>query len=433
MSVSKNATASPRVPFLDDLRGLAVVAMFVWHTTDAWLRPSLKAGEGFTALRIFGGMAAPLFLFLAGAAAALKLEAAHSRGRPLGVARQQLAARGLGVLVVGYGLRLSMWLIDGTALLRLSTVPMWLPMLAELGLAWLATEDWARGLPRARMRAVAGVGLWALGLFLTGHWTPQRLPGLLRVDVLQSIGASLALVALLAPMLRLPERRVPSAVLGAIVMLVTEPLGRILPGALPGAVAGYLGAWPAVAGVGTMGMFPLAPWLGYALFGAVFGLSVGHARSREALARTLALGAALFAGLGALAGGDLHYVQTLTQALPSSAKLVRAVHRVGIATSVAGLLHLLERPLAYSPLRVFGKTSLLLYCVHLEFAYGLASRPIAHRLGYGQWLVGLLLLCAMMYGLARLRLHPNFGSRAGRGPGSPDPRSSRPSTKSLEP
>jgi len=66
MSVSKNATASPRVPFLDDLRGLAVVAMFVWHTTDAWLRPSLKAGEGFTALRIFGGMAAPLFLFLAG-------------------------------------------------------------------------------------------------------------------------------------------------------------------------------------------------------------------------------------------------------------------------------------------------------------------------------------------------------------------------------
>jgi hypothetical protein len=244
-----------------------------------------------------------------------------------------------------------------------------------------------------------------------------------------AVAASLILIAALAPLLRLPRRRRWAAALGACVLLVTLPLGRLLPGSLPGALAGYLAAWPPVAGVRSMAMFPLAPWFGYALFGVVFGVSVGRARSQAALLRVLATWAALGAALGALTSGVLPQAQALMHALPWSAKLVRAWHRVGLAVSVAGLLHLLAGPLASSPLRVFGKTSLLLYCVHLEFAYGLAARPIAHRLGYGEWFVGLFLLCTLMYGLARLRLHPRVGSRRKRSSGSSDHQSARPPSR----
>jgi len=331
------------------------------------------------------------------------------------------------VLVVGYGLRLSMWMIDGSALFRLSALALWLPMLLGLTLTWMATEDWGRGLRRARLRAAVGVALWALGLGLTSRYVPQRMPGLLRVDVLQSIGASLGLIAWLAPALKLPQRRLWSGLLGALVLISTLSLGRLLPGPLPGALAGYLAAWPTAPGVRSMAMFPLAPWFGYALFGVVFGLTVGRPRSRDDLIQTLAVATAVCATLGAVASGALPQAQAWMHAVPSSAKLVRAVHRVGLAVSVGGLLHLLSRPLAYSPLRVFGKTSLLLYCVHLEFAYGVAARPIVHRLGYGEWLVGLLLLCTLMYGLARLRLHLGIRSRMARSAGPPDSRSARPS------
>jgi len=249
--------------------------------------------------------------------------------------------------------------------------------------------------------------------------------GLLRVDVLQSIGASLVLIAALGPLLGLPKPGRAIA-LGALVLLSTLPLGGLLPGPLPGPVAGYLAAWPVEHGVRTAAMFPLAPWLGYALFGAAFGATVGRPQSAFAWRRTLVLGVCVCASMGALASGAIPEVNALTYAWPVTAKLVRAVHRVGVAVSVAGLLKLLERPLAHSPLRVFGKTSLLLYCVHLEFAYGVAARPVAHRLGYLEWLVGLFLLMGMMYGLARLRLRlGSWAKRRRRQKLSESPKNSR--------
>lgn len=389
----------PRLPFLDDLRGVAVVAMFVWHTTDAWLRSGLRAGDGYTSLRIFGGMAAPLFLMLAGAAAALKLSRTGSGLHAAGRARAQLAARGAGVICVGYGLRLSMWMIDGGVLGELWALPLWSTQLVGLFALWWATEELGRG--RRRRAALTGLvgGLsWAAGLWLTSRAVPQRMPGLLRVDVLQSIGASLVLIAAAQPLLRFP-RRAPALLVGALVLLATEPLRDVLPAGLPHPIAAYVGAWPTADGVRSMAMFPLAPWLGYALLGACFGAHLSKAGTRAELTRSMAVAVPVMALVGFLASGVLQ----LTTAAPFTAKLVRALHRTGIATSAAGLLMLLPSH-RLSPLRVFGQTSLLLYCVHLEFAYGVAARPLAHRLGYGGWFVGLFLLSTSMYGVGRLRL-----------------------------
>jgi uncharacterized membrane protein len=80
----KKAADTSRLGFVDDARGLAVVLMIFWHTVDGWLHPAHKVGQGYQTMVSFGGLAAPMFLFLAGAGAALKIAAdgaRHAEGR----------------------------------------------------------------------------------------------------------------------------------------------------------------------------------------------------------------------------------------------------------------------------------------------------------------------------------------------------------------
>ena len=57
---------SGRLEFVDVARGLAVVLMIWMHTADGWLLPSLRSGQIWALIRAIGGMAAPMFLLLAG-------------------------------------------------------------------------------------------------------------------------------------------------------------------------------------------------------------------------------------------------------------------------------------------------------------------------------------------------------------------------------
>ena len=55
-----------RFPFLDWMRGLALVIMIQVHVFNSFTRMELRNG-GLYALSVFtGGMAGPLFLFMAG-------------------------------------------------------------------------------------------------------------------------------------------------------------------------------------------------------------------------------------------------------------------------------------------------------------------------------------------------------------------------------
>jgi uncharacterized membrane protein len=60
------------------LRGVAVIAMVLAHVTDSWTRDVDRHGEGWYAVAFIGGVASPLFLFLAGLASAMS---AASKGR----------------------------------------------------------------------------------------------------------------------------------------------------------------------------------------------------------------------------------------------------------------------------------------------------------------------------------------------------------------
>ena len=55
-----------RFPFLDWMRGLAIVLMIQCHTFNSFARMDVREGGPYVLSQFIGGMAAPLFLFMAG-------------------------------------------------------------------------------------------------------------------------------------------------------------------------------------------------------------------------------------------------------------------------------------------------------------------------------------------------------------------------------
>jgi uncharacterized membrane protein len=66
--------------YIDWLRGIAVLCMIEWHVLDAWSVPDGRDTVAWAVIRTFGGVAAPLFLFLAGIAVPLAGDARLRRG-----------------------------------------------------------------------------------------------------------------------------------------------------------------------------------------------------------------------------------------------------------------------------------------------------------------------------------------------------------------
>ena len=432
MSPSPNpdgAAPPSRLAFVDDLRGLAVIFMILWHSLDGWLRRPLRDGAGWDWLHLFGGMAAPLFVLLAGAGVGLRLASDEAKGRPLGPSARSLAARGAMVWVLGYGLRLFMWLVDGGAIAQSRALPIWLPLgggilLMAYAFHRLAARDAAR---TVRLRALLplGASMFALGVYALVRIAPERVPGLLRVDVLQCIGASIVVSAALARASAV-RRRPWLLLIGAVVVAGLEPaLAPRMPGPLPAPIAGYIARWSTAPGEIPVAMFPLFPWLAYAFAGAALGTALHRASRRGSVAATVAAIAVLGAAVAFVTSEATPHAFRLLQSAPWLTKVVRVSYRVGLALVLLGATTLLLGSLRRSPLRPLGRASLVVYWVHLELVYGAASRPIARRLDYVEWSFGFLVLVLAMYAVARLRLGPlsriRFDRARGAGPTSPQP------------
>jgi uncharacterized membrane protein len=389
-----------RLPFVDWARGFAVVAMVLWHTGDGWLRPALKAGEGFYFLRFIGGLAAPSFLMLAGVAAALGARPTPEPERARQAFRGSFA-RGFEVWILGYALRLQTWVIDAAAIKNLGSYRAWLPLLAGYACWVLAARTLTRVPRRALALALAGLVLIVVALVQVEGVAPGRLLRLLQVDVLQAIGASLMLLALFERGFGLLQRPLWLLALGLAVALATEPLGRVLPGVLPVPMAAYLGRFGPASGAPNPALFPLFPWFAYALFGATFGacLRLYPARAERTVVIGLLLGAVL-----ALCTSEAHRpVRALLNGVAFSVPLMRAAFRVGIVLVLLGLGYAFPRGFAAARLIDIGRASLRIYWIHLLFAYGIFARTLHAKLDYKSWLALALPLLIAMWGLSQLR------------------------------
>jgi uncharacterized membrane protein len=352
-AAERPAARSPRLLYIDWLRGLAVLIMIFWHAMDAWTAPWARGGTSFAIVIVLGGWAAPLFLFLAGVSVPLAGEASIRRSPgpsgPGALARAhagwRLQKRGWQVFGLAHVFRLQSFLLNPTASWSSLLKP---DILNILGLGLVAVAFcWSRATTRLRE------GFWLL------------LPG--------------AAIVLLAPASR----------------LWSWP-------ALLRPYAPRLEAY--IRPVSGMGVFSVFPWLAFVFVGAFVGSRMVRARGRgdDALFQRRLASSSLGVVLAGLVG---MYLPSLTSSSFWTTSLSFFLIRTGAMTlglTVAWLW--LRRPTAarYSPMIVMGRASLFVYWVHVELAYGFFSYPLHYALPLPWALAAFGVFTAFMLGLTVL-------------------------------
>jgi uncharacterized membrane protein len=346
------AEKAPRIQVVDWLRGLAVVLMILAHGMDAWLLPAAKTGLAYEVVRLASGIPARLFLLLVGVSAAIQFETGLAKGASAHAMRRRLLKRGLQVLVLAYLFRLQEWLLS----------------------------------------------------HFYGGWET-----LFRIDILNAIGACMVVVALVSTPRDGRRQIVPSLILAAIFLSLGTVVGPAhFPTWLPRPLTSYFG------GQRPMAWFALFPWGAWAML----GVAVGHfwsAANREASTLSRGFLATFLVGLAMT--GTVTACRALWPTLPHyPTEVIRQMgpgiffHRLGLIGLAAGLGFAWCRWWGerFSVLRQFGRTSLLVYWVHIEFCYGSVVYELRGRfhLPVALALVALLTLVMLGLSLAKTRIAP---------------------------
>lgn len=389
-----------RLPFIDWVRGFAVVAMVLWHTGDGWLAPGLRDGQGWACLRFVGGLAAPSFLFLAGAGAALAARQVDDADKRARIFRGNLA-RGLEIVIFGYLLRFQTWMIDAAAITHLSMARSFVPLGVGYGVLLMAVKQLDDKPKRALKLALLGAALIIVGLVQVESMAKGRLSRLLQVDVLQAIGTSLVLLALLHRGFNLLRRPRLALLLGVVIACATHFIWTHLPGPLPHAVAGFFGKYATPKGV-PAALFPLFPWLAYACLGASVGSVLRDSKDTERTTVLLGVGGAALA----MAASEAHpYLHDLFALQPWTTHPVRIAFRVGIVLTLFIVGWVWASKKRGRVLLDYGRTSLRIYWAHMFVAYGVLGRKLQKSSNYTEWIVGVSLVLVLMWLLSQIGAH----------------------------
>jgi uncharacterized membrane protein len=335
-----------RRPYIDWLRGLAVVVMMEWHAIDAWSVTDGRQSTAFGWVAFIGGWAAPMFLYLAGVSVAFAGAARMRRGSDLRAASWAVQKRG--------------WQIFGVAhLFRLQSYVM------SVGAPWTS---------------------------------------LFKPDILNILGLGMVGAAYCWGRTDTARGRTLWLILPAAVIVLLSPASRLWhwPTLLPVRLEAYIRP------VGNAGVFQLFPAVAYVFLGAAVGAILASSRSPAREPRFhVWLGASGVALLAAgLIGSALPPLAPTSDFWSTSTSIV--VIRAGaITASLAGAWWWLQRPTAshWSPFVLLGRTSLFVYWVHVELAYGVLSGPLHHALALPSAVLAYLVLVVVMTGAAVLWAH----------------------------
>ena len=363
-----------RLDYIDWMRGLACVLMFQTHCYDSWLTPEARKSGFFAWSQLLGTLPAPLFLFLAGVSFALVTERLRKKGADPSAIAKTTILRGAEIFALGVLFRMQ-----------------------EFALA-----------------------------FRVSPWTD-----LFRVDILNIIGLSMVLMGVLCWLTAVRRRASTAAdgstvtqsvaigaartrgILGSLfiatLVAMTTPLlwttYRVR--ALPWPLESYLN------GIHTYGtpqpwLFPLFPWSAFAFVGLAVGffLFTNLAKRYEA---------PVFAALG----GTGVLACFLSIKLDESRVRFYPVYdywhtspnffliRCGILLTILFAVYAWCRwglaQMGFSPIIQLGKTSLLVYWVHIELVYGQLSFLPKHKCGILLASMGLAIVFVAMLALSLLR------------------------------
>jgi len=110
---SRGGAAVNRRPYLDWLRGVAVLVMIEAHTLDSWTRVADRQSPWYEKAIILAGFGAPLFLFLAGVALMLAAGSRIRKGLTLQQAARAAFRRGAWVFLLALLFRLQSFVLGG--------------------------------------------------------------------------------------------------------------------------------------------------------------------------------------------------------------------------------------------------------------------------------------------------------------------------------
>jgi uncharacterized membrane protein len=331
-----------RLAYLDWLRGVTVLVMIAAHSFDAWTLPAERARPWFGRIVMVAGMAAPLFLFLAGVAVSLAAASHVRRGRSLREASRAVQRRGWQIFAYAFLFRFQSFALGGFA------VP----------------------------------------------------ASLLKVDILNIMGPAIAMTAALWG---LAGTRVGKALwlsLTTIAVVVSSPMIRastwIDP--LPDPIEWYLR--PPVG----RGTFTLLPWAAFVLAGGVLGAAIDGAANRWRPLRLHT--AVAFTGGALLALGAWAAFQPAlfpTAGFWSTSPAFFAA-RVGLMVLLVAISWLWtarpwRRDATPTPLETLGAGSFFVYWVHVELIYGVAGSPLRRQLTLEQGVLAWLGVSLAMYAL----------------------------------
>jgi uncharacterized membrane protein len=342
-----------RFAYIDWMRGFACLLMFEVHGYDSWLTYSLQQTRFYRFSQFTGTIAAPIFLFLAGASLALVSDRMRQKGATPSQVERRMALRGIEIVGLGYLLRL---------------------------------QEYLMGLPKA-------------------PWTD-----LLRVDILNTIGVSLILMAVVW---RLCRNRVATAVvslaISAGIVLATPALWTTMrPRWLPWYLESYINGVHTY-DVPQVWLFPIFPWTGFAFAGLALGCFIFDDWATKHVAKTI--------GLLGVIGTAIFLISMWFDSLPVRFYSVYDYWHTSPSFFLArvGVLLILF-PLSYAwcrwglgaakfrPMVWLGETSLLVYWVHIVFVYGHLSIMHKHQQTIAGATMGVIVITAAMTLLAVLRL-----------------------------
>jgi uncharacterized membrane protein len=327
--------------------------MVTAHVTDAWTRVEDRERTLYGYTVIIAGLAAPLFLFLAG----LTLSMAASARAALvghGEAAGMACRRGLQIFALAFLFRLQAQLLG---------------------------------------------------------WGP--LVNLLKVDILNVMGLAMLAAAILWSVSRHRAIRIALFALATAALAMTTPLVReagwlaMLPDALEAYVRPLAGR----------SNFALFPWAGFLLGGAIAGELIQGAQTDRA-ERRLQVGLLIAGGMGIA----IAYALSFQPSIYANANFWTSsptffFMRLGLNTALLPTawaidrFHVLARqrwPALFTapdvPGRVvttLGRSSLFVYWIHVEMAYGALALPLRRAMPLELSLLGTLSLCALLYAIVR--------------------------------
>lgn len=325
------------------MRGLAVVIMIQCHAFNSFARMDVRDGGPYIFTQFIGGMAAPLFLFMAGMTLAFQMDSLERR-ESRAVRRWVFALRRAGYIMA-------------------------------IALAFRAS-NWLASYPNGSSAE------------------------LLKVDILNSM--ALAMVSVTPLAILGAASRARWALFGALGIAALSPVMANLPwDAAPQFVREYLVPIP---GRGHFPFFPCASYL-------VFGLAAGTMVKRIAADRMERLMQwSLLIGFGAAFLSQ--YFSNLPYSIYSKSNFwtdspALIFIRTGVILVIMAGAYLWTeygaRPV-WSWMQTMGKTSLMVYWVHVVLVYGALAKPIKRTMSVPQAVLATVALTGTMLLLSVAKL-----------------------------